>query len=161
MKFLNRISILFIIIITVFVAQGFTNFEHEEEEKPTNLKILPKDISEDDLHHVMREYSKALGVRCGFCHERKEGKEHADFASDAKHEKDIARDMMRMVNEINEKYLAQSGKGHFEKITCVTCHMGRKVPIISIDSLPRNPNEKEAKKNPILKNDSIKSPAKH
>jgi len=155
--FISQKKIIFIgIIATVLIAQSFTNFKHDEDEKPSNLKILPKDISADELHHVMREYSRALGVKCGFCHERKEGEKHADFASDAKHEKLIARDMMLMVNDINDKYLALSGKGHFKKITCVTCHMGRKVPIVSVDSLPKNPNERDPKKIPIHGNDSIK-----
>jgi hypothetical protein len=34
--------------------------------------------------------------------------------------------------------------------------MGRKVPIVSVDSLPKNPNERDPKKIPIHGNDSIK-----
>jgi hypothetical protein len=145
------------ILAIIILAQSFTSINLHDDEKPTNLKILSKDISEEELHQVMREYSRALGVRCGYCHERKEGKEHADFASDAKKEKEITRGMMQMVNDINEKYLANIGSGHFEKITCVTCHMGRKVPIISIDSLPKNTNQKiDPKKIPIQKSDTLK-----
>ncbi len=33
--------------------------------KPKNLKVLPDDV---DLRKVMRAYSGALGVECGFCH---------------------------------------------------------------------------------------------
>ena len=33
-----------------------------------NLKILPKDISKDDLLVVMRDFSFALDVRCQYCH---------------------------------------------------------------------------------------------
>jgi len=161
MYFKKRITAIAIIGITIFTAQSFTEFKHEEDEKPVNLKILPKDISEDELHHVMRAYSRSLGVKCGYCHERKEGEKHADFASDVKHEKIIAREMMLMVNDINDKYLATIGKGKFEKISCVTCHMGRSKPIISIDSLPRNPNERDPKKILINKNDSIKNTEKH
>jgi len=157
---LKKSIILVTIIFIVVASQSFTNTKHDEHEKPTNLQILPKDISGEELHLIMRQYSRALGVRCSFCHERKEGQEHADFASDNKHEKEVTRDMMRMVNDINEKYLAQSGKGHFEKITCVTCHMGRKEPIISVDSLPKNPNERDPKKIPLPKVDSLKTPVK-
>jgi hypothetical protein len=157
---LKKTTIVFTIVVIVFASQSFTSLKHDDHEKPTNLIVLPKDISGDELHLIMRQYSKALGVRCGFCHERKEGQEHADFASDNKHEKEITRDMMRMVNDINEKYLAQSGNGHFEKITCVTCHMGRKVPIISTDSLPKNANERDPKKIQLPKSDSIAVPTK-
>ncbi|HRG58822.1 MAG TPA: c-type cytochrome [Bacteroidia bacterium] len=156
----HKITVLFFIIVAIVLTQSFTNNKHDEDEKPINLKILPKDISGDELHQVMRAYSKALGVRCSYCHEKKEGQQHADFASDAKKEKEIAREMMLMVNDINTKYLANSGKGHFEKISCVTCHMGRKVPIISVDSLPKNPNERDPKKIPLHQNDTIKFPKK-
>lgn len=157
MKINKRVVLFAIIICVVLSAQSFTSIKLHDDEKPINLKILPKDISEDDLHQVMREYSKALGVRCGYCHERKEGQEHADFASDAKKEKEITRGMMKMVNDINEKYLSSIGAGHFEKISCVTCHMGRKIPIVSVDSLPRNPKERDPKKIPINASDTIKS----
>jgi hypothetical protein len=161
MIFTKKISVFALLVILIVISQSFTSFNHNDDEKPTNLKILQKDISEDELHHVMREYSRALGVKCGFCHERKEGQKHADFASDAKHEKLIAREMMLMVNDINNKYLATAGKGRFEKISCVTCHMGRKVPIISVDSLPKNSNQRDPKKIPLPVNDSIKAPQKH
>ncbi len=139
-----------IICISVFFSQSFID-EKKDEHKPTNLTILPKDISDEELHKVMKEYSKSLGVRCGFCHEKKEGTQPTmDFASDAKHEKLITRQMMEMVTSINANYLDKMGEGHFEKISCVTCHMGKTTPIISIDSLP---------KKVVEKNDTLKSPA--
>lgn len=161
MPYKQRLKALIFIFITVLSAQSFTFYHHEEEEKPTNLKLLPKDISEEELHTVMREYSRALGVKCGYCHERKEGQKHADFASDAKEEKLITRGMMQMVNDINEKYLSSIGKGHFEKIACVTCHMGRPLPIISVDSLPKKTAKNIAPNNlPLPKADSTKAPEK-
>lgn len=128
--------------IMVF-AQSFAYRDHDD--KPTNLKILPKDISEDDLHAIMRNYSRSLGVRCNYCHvsQKVEGQERPkwDFASDDKPEKNIARDMMRMVEAINNKYIgniAQSGH-KWEQVSCVTCHMGRTTPIISVDSIAKKP----------------------
>jgi hypothetical protein len=134
---MNKKSFIAIAICTiVFISQSFTD-EKKDEHKPTNLTVLPKDISDEELHKVMKEYSKSLGVRCGFCHEKKEEEQHSmDFASDTKHEKLVTRQMMEMVTSINENYLNKMGKGHFEKIGCVTCHMGKTTPIISIDSLP-------------------------
>ena len=37
-------------------------------EKYKNLKVLPKNISEQTLDTVMHEFEKALGVECVFCH---------------------------------------------------------------------------------------------
>ena len=84
----------------------------------------------------------SLGVRCGFCHvsEQVEGQQHPkfDFASDNKPEKKIARDMMLMVSALNKNYIGKmiGGDHTLEQVICVTCHMGRKTPIITTDSLP-------------------------
>ena len=77
-------------IAAIFIAVGATTTKPvPPEDGFTNLKILPKDISEKELHKVMREYSVSLGVRCGFCHARiaDTTKKELDFASDAKDEK--------------------------------------------------------------------------
>ena len=140
---MKKIFITFIIIVAVtIVAQ--TSAQQKEEWKPKNLKVLPKNISDEEIHAVMRGYSKSLGVRCGFCH-KNDGGQHPnwDFASDEKKEKLTARKMIKMVDAINKKYLAKIGEGRFEKITCVTCHMGSTQPIASVDSLPKKPQEKK------------------
>lgn len=125
----------------MFVAQSFA--KPKDDDKPTNLKVLPKNISEKELHTVMRNFSMSLGVRCNFCHVAQQvaGQEHPqmDFASDAKPEKLIARKMMIMTAAINENYIGKmiGGDHTLETINCVTCHMGRTTPIVSTDSLQK------------------------
>ncbi len=98
-----------------------------------NLKVLPQDISRDSLFDLMHGYANALAVQCGYCHApRKDNPRKLDFSSDAKIEKEIARGMIRMTNEINEKYF----KPHFpdpkpkqvQVINCVVCHRGTSNP---------------------------------
>ncbi len=120
--------------------QSFVQLQHEE--KPTNLKVLPKDISEKELHDVMKGFSKSLGVHCDFCHAKGEGqgpggRPNMDFASDSKPEKNTARDMMRMTMAINHDYIGKmKGADHkLEEVACVTCHMGKETPTVSVDSL--------------------------
>ncbi len=131
------------LILAMVFGQSFAQKHDDDDEKPTNLKVLPKNISGDELHTIMRGYAMALGVRCGFCHvsEQVEGqpKPRFDFASDNKSEKKIARNMIKMVQGINENYIGKmiGGDHTFEQINCVTCHMGRKTPIISVDSLAK------------------------
>ena len=128
---------------SIIFMQSFVPKARHDDDKPVNLKILPKDISEEELHKLMRNYSMALGVRCGFCHvsEPVPGRDRPkfDFASDAKPEKNIARNMMLMVQGINENYLSKmkGGDHALEQISCVTCHMGKISPMVSVDSLPR------------------------
>lgn len=142
MKFLLTRKVLFLFSAAGFLTltMAFSPKEENPDDKPKNLKVLPKSTSMEEVHTIMRTYSMSLGVRCGFCHASapvKEGeKPHLDFASDAKEEKTMARGMMKMTAKINKKYLRKIGEGHFEQITCVTCHMGRPKPIISTDSIP-------------------------
>jgi hypothetical protein len=80
---------------------------------PKNLKILPP----ENLIQTMRAFQTALGVRCDFCHVQ------GDFSSDEKHNKEVAREMIKMVHEINAKF--PDGKMH---VTCYTCHRGAQEP---------------------------------
>jgi hypothetical protein len=127
-------------IATLLLVSGYLGqATPDEPEKPKNLKVLPKDISHDDLIKIMRGFTASLGVKCGECHvgtPTADGKMDFDFASDAKDEKLNARKMMKMVDAINGKYLGKMDND-FEKITCVTCHRGHIKPMVSIDSLPK------------------------
>jgi hypothetical protein len=114
-----------------------------DQQAPTNLKILPNDISHDELIKTMKGFSMALGVHCTECHAAAASsttdKPHLDFASDAKPEKTTARNMMRMVTTINHKYLGKMDNGMLEQINCVTCHNGHLKPMVNVDSLPKMP----------------------
>jgi tetratricopeptide (TPR) repeat protein len=99
----------------------------------TNLTVLSKTISKEDLLHVMRNFTEGLGVRCGFCHVGEEGKPLStyDFASDDKDNKKKARIMLKMVNNINEDYLSELkdfGGGDIIQVKCITCHHGLHEP---------------------------------
>jgi hypothetical protein len=96
-----------------------------------NLKVLPKNISHDDLDKIMDEWKDALGVKCNFCHApQKDNPRKMDYASDEKPEKNIARDMYKMTNRINKKFF------HYKKtpesptapVSCMTCHHGKAHP---------------------------------
>lgn len=98
-----------------------------------NLKVLPKDISKDSLDHLMKGYTLALGVKCNYCHApSKTDPTKLDFASDAKIEKEIARGMIGMTNEINEKYFQPFFPDPKPKqvhvVNCVLCHRGNANP---------------------------------
>lgn len=102
------------------------------EDKPVNLKVLPKDINEKDLNKIMVEdCADGLGVRCDYCHVEDKAANKFDYASDAKPEKDTARSMMRMTLELNKKYFGQAqpviGSSSM-LVTCYTCHHGDPVP---------------------------------
>jgi hypothetical protein len=97
--------------------------------RPTNLKILPKDISGDDIDKLMHRYKQDLGVPCGYCHEENPQTKQIDFASDENPVKETARFMIKMNDDINTRYLAQLGDRRYaEPFTCGNCHQGQVDP---------------------------------
>jgi hypothetical protein len=98
-----------------------------------NLQVFPKDAPRDVVIAAMKNFTRALGVRCQHCHVGEEGAplEKFDFVSDTKPEKKIARAMMRMTAEINGEHISKAvpdaaAKGH--QVTCYTCHRGATHP---------------------------------
>nr|WP_121271937.1 c-type cytochrome [Pedobacter schmidteae] len=117
------------LLATVVALSAF--MPKQEEPKATNLKVLPKNISHDDLDKVMDGFKAALGVKCGYCHSpRKDNPKKLDFASDENPKKEEAREMMRMTNKINKKYFHKKDKeGKLTHITCTSCHNGKEEPV--------------------------------
>ena len=119
----------------------------QPQPAPTNLKVLPKDMTRQQVTQIMRGFTRGLGVRCQHCHVG-EGNDLSkfDFASDAKPTKEIARKMITMVTDINGKYLlgveappappapdapppAAAPAAPGPRVTCFTCHRGALKPL--------------------------------
>jgi Photosynthetic reaction centre cytochrome C subunit len=94
-----------------------------------NLKVLPADIPGPQLIATMKFFAQSLGVRCTFCHVGAEGQPLSafDFSSDAKREKETARHMMAMVQQINQQNFGVTDLSK-AKVTCFTCHRGSPHP---------------------------------
>jgi len=105
-----------------------------------NVKVIPRTTPVIEVVGAMRNITGALGVRCQFCHVGEEGLplEKFDFAKDEKRTKLVARQMMRMVQEINRRIdTLPHGQDHEHKgveVTCATCHRGvsRPVPLFEL-----------------------------
>ena len=109
-----------------------------------NLKVLPNNITHDELVATMRGYSRALGTKCDHCHAASpDPKGHLDFASDAKPEKNTARLMIRMVESINGQYIGKLDKGDdkADRVACVTCHRGHAIPEVAAAEPSKPPAE--------------------
>jgi tetratricopeptide (TPR) repeat protein len=99
---------------------------------PHNLKVFAHDMPVAALVDTMRAFTRALGVRCTYCHVGKEGEPLSsyDFASDSLPAKQKARTMLRMVATINADFLGTLPSRHTPAIavTCSTCHRGVPLP---------------------------------
>ncbi|MGH9869598.1 MAG: c-type cytochrome [Candidatus Polarisedimenticolia bacterium] len=99
-------------------------------DKFTNLQVLPKDATKAQVVEAMRGFAGALGVRCNHCHvgENVMTLEGFNFAADDKETKKVARAMMQMTREINEKLLPAIGRQKVVEVRCITCHRGLSKP---------------------------------
>ena len=107
--------------------------ERPPDPPATNLQVLPKEWSRRQvIDNVMKSWAGDLGVRCQHCHVGEEGKPFSewDFASDAKAEKQTAREMLRMLEEVNRRLASiETLHGHgAPRATCYTCHRGQPHP---------------------------------
>lgn len=123
----KQLTVLIGCAIAIITITAFTTINQQQGPKPTNLKVLPKNISNEELEKTMKAFNVALGVKCGHCHAPKaNGEKGLDFASDSKKEKDIARSMMRMTKKINKQYFKYRNEaGALKQIDCETCHNGK------------------------------------
>ncbi len=96
--------------------------------KPSNLKVLPKDMTVSDVMTLMQQYNDQLGVECGYCHVEDPATRRVNFVSDAKPQKATARIMMTMTNELNSKYIENLPTGSDMRVNCGTCHRGHAMP---------------------------------
>jgi len=101
--------------------------EKTVEQVQKNIQVL-KGLPQSQLAPTMNFIAVSLGVKCTFCHVNKD--DNWDFASDEKPEKATAREMIKMLLNINKTTF----KGATE-VTCNTCHRGRSHPAANV-SLP-------------------------
>jgi hypothetical protein len=102
-----------------------------------NVQVLPEEMTPIQVIGQMRNYTAALGVRCQYCHVGEEGRDLAtfDFVSDRKRPKQVAREMIRMVQMINGRLDSLPGRdSNGLQVSCNTCHRGvsRPVPLSNL-----------------------------
>ncbi|GAA4744192.1 c-type cytochrome [Flavisolibacter ginsenosidimutans] len=140
------------IIALAVLSYAFTT--NPDEPKYKNLKILPKDITHEQMDSVMHHFTASLNVKCNFCHMRNEETKEWDWASDENKHKLVAREMMKMTNKINDKYFPIGKKA--EKlstqlmISCYTCHHGTTEPAAKAPRMERpqqRPAQDSARRN--------------
>jgi hypothetical protein len=99
-----------------------------QEDKPAtevfkNLTMF-KEVKAGQIPGIMETWSRSLGTSCKHCHVIDQ------WAKDDKPEKQIGRDMLHMMGEINTNLLAniKNLESKNPAISCWTCHEGRVKP---------------------------------
>jgi tetratricopeptide (TPR) repeat protein len=126
-----------VLAVLLLMAVAVSVAAQQPEGRAKNLKVLPKDMSHDDIVKIMGGFSRALGVRCAYCHVAEPGKPIKDFSLDDKPTKVKARVMMQMTQDINDKYLANltNRAEPSIRVQCATCHHGVAQPRMLQDVL--------------------------
>lgn len=109
--------------------------EHEHHPVPTNLQVLPKTMTGEQVHDLMHKWEADLGAECTTCHAADpknngpNGKPRLNYADDSKPEKKTARLMYKMVQDINGNYVNMVENSGVP-VSCGTCHRGHLDPPI-------------------------------
>src|SRR5262245_50320941 len=98
---------------------GARGGERKVEDVFKNIKAL-KGQPAEMLNPTMVFFEASLGVGCPYCHDADAAKRELD----SKPQKLIARQMIEMVNTINQNTFRGA-----KKVTCFTCHEGRNIPL--------------------------------
>ena len=78
---------------------------------PTNLKVLPKDLTGQQVHEIMERSAGSLGVHCDTCHvadasnPMPNGRPHMNFKDNCKPEKQMARMMYAIAEDMKKNYI--------------------------------------------------------
>jgi hypothetical protein len=100
---------------------------------PTNLQVLPKTMTGEEVHELMDKWAGSLGVHCDTCHVvdtshvGPNGRPRMNFADDSKPEKRTARIMYTMTEDINKNYIGKIDNTG-AVVACGTCHRGHLGP---------------------------------
>ncbi len=92
-----------------------------QEGREKNVKLLG-DLPVSQFIPVMNYFAVSMGRRCNYCHVNNNGQ--WDYASDAKPEKNTAREMIKLVFDTNKNLQGLK----LDPIACYTCHRGRNSP---------------------------------
>lgn len=131
LKLNRKLMVITTMIIVVMIGVAGTT-PPKQSNVYKNLKILPQDLTREQMHDIMEgQFADGLGIKCDYCHYKDAGADHPDFASDANPKKDIAREMMTMVLQMNkENFKVQKPMigDSLMVVTCYTCHHGSANP---------------------------------
>jgi len=124
------------VVLSAILIAACTAIRQQKTQAPVadnlqfhNLRVLPPNITHDELISTMRGIARSLGTKCNHCHVANPpgAAEEFDYSNDSKPEKNVARTMLRMVRNINGEYISKVN-AHGQTVTCFTCHRGHTVP---------------------------------
>ena len=137
-----------VVAILVIVSSIVATENKVSPKHPNSTLQLLGHLSKKELKKTMKFYSKALGQKCSFCHVKDKSIDLNESITDPKirkrlKHKEIAREMIRMTQEINSKYLNwnHGGGRKADQVNCMLCHRGKKDRLL--DALLESPHKSD------------------
>jgi len=139
LKFIS-ISISLVAVLTLVTNSSAIHTQTTDkpvEQVRKNIQVL-KGLPDSQLFLLMNFVGDSLGVSCDYCHVKGEknpqtGDDTWIWEKDDKKEKLAAREMMRMVLDLNHNSFKREGL-----VTCYTCHRGSTRPERMVSLPPRD-----------------------
>ena len=134
------ISISLVAVFTLVTKSSATHSQTTDkpvEQVRKNIQVL-KGLPDSQLFLLMNFVGDSLGVSCDYCHVKGEknpqtGDDTYVWEKDDKKEKLVAREMMRMVLDLNQNRFKREAV-----VTCYTCHRGSTRPERMVPLPPRD-----------------------
>lgn len=121
-----------LLLLCATAAQFAWSTDEAHEAPPAklvNLRVLPAGTQPRHVGSLMKAYGKDLGVKCSYCHVENRDTGKVDYVSDENPKKEIARVMIGMLADINDRHLSQLGDRRYAvPVTCGSCHRGQANP---------------------------------
>ena len=133
------ISISLVVVFTLAVTRTSHTQTTDKpvEQVRKNIQVL-KGLPDSQIFLLMNFVSDSLGVHCDYCHVKGEknpqtGEDTWVWDKDDKKQKLVAREMMRMVLDLNQNRFKREAV-----VTCYTCHRGSTRPERMVPLPPRD-----------------------
>ncbi|MCG8352878.1 MAG: photosynthetic reaction center cytochrome c subunit [Chloroflexales bacterium] len=89
--------------------------------EPQNVEVLTGMSTAQIWGYMQQNVSGALGVGCQYCHDIN------NFAADTYPQKAAARNMLRLVNDLNAQFIVNLPNWRGNYVQCATCHNGQPI----------------------------------
>jgi len=131
------ISVVLAFTLIVVRTSATQTTDKPVEQVRKNIQVL-KGLPDSQLFLLMNFVGDSLGVQCDYCHVKGEknpqtGEDTYVWEKDDKKEKLVAREMMRMVLDLNQNRFKRE-----TVVTCYTCHRGSTRPERMVPLPPRD-----------------------
>jgi photosynthetic reaction center cytochrome c subunit len=96
-----------------------------QSPQPQNMLVLTELDTAETWAYMQQQVSGAMAVGCQYCHDINPDEDgNYLFQEDTFDQKIAARDMMRLVNDLNAQYIVNLPYWRGNYVTCATCHSG-------------------------------------